>query len=188
MNLLLENPLPIWATGAVLTTLCLVMVLARRSLASVLFLVAVVMFTLLMVLTEKLVVTEREQVEAALVQLTEVLEANDLAAMLALVDPSAVKVRADAETLMPQVKIKDSGATAVQVELTDTEPLRATTNFRGRVDGVHNRSGTRLFFFDQVEIDWQKSGDRWLILNYRVYQQGQPIDAVKSVRGKRSVR
>jgi len=189
MNLLLENPLPIWATGAVLTALCLVFVFARRSLASILALVAVIALTLVLVLAERMVVTDREQVEATLLQLTEAIEANDLIAVLALMDPNAIKVRTDAEKLMPQVKVRDAGTTTVRVELDETSvPPQATSFFRGRVDGVHSRSGARLFFFDQVEINWQKSGDRWLIIDYRVYQRGQPIDAVKSVRGNRPVR
>lgn len=189
MNLLLENPLPIWAAGVVLTTLCLVLVLARRSLASILVLGAVIALTLVLVLAERMVVTDREQVEATLSQLTDAIEANDLTAVLALMDPTATNVRTDAEKLMPQVKVRDAGATTVRVELDETSvPLRATSFFRGRVDGVHSRSGARLFFFDQVEIDWQKTGDRWLIVDYRVYQRGQPIEAVKSVRGNRPVR
>ena len=189
MTLLLENPLPIWSAGAVFTTLCLVLVLARRSLASIIALVVVIAITLLLVLAEEVVVTEREKVEESILQLTNALEVNDLAAVLALVDPSANKVRADAESLMPQVKIKDAGATAIRIELDETAvPLQATAFFRGRVDGVHTRSGGRVFYFDQLEIDWQKTADQWLILNYRVFQKGQAIDAVKSVRGNRPVR
>ncbi len=189
MTLLLENPLPIWAAGAVLTALSLVMLLARRSLGSILMLLAVIAGTLLLVFAERLVFTEREQVEESLLQLTNAIEVNDIPAVLSLVDSTANSVRSDAENLMSQIQVRDCGATSIRVELDQlNEPLRATAFFRGKVDGVHSRSGARLFYFDQVEIDWQKSDDRWLIIGYRVYQRGEPIDAVKSVRGNRPIR
>ena len=189
MTLLLENPLPIWSAGAVLTAICLVLVFARRSLSSVVALIAVIAITLALAFVESLVITEREQVEESLDQLIDALEANDLAAVLAVVDPSANVVRSDAEALMSQVNIADAGATGIRIELDDSaKPPRAMALFRGRIDGVHTRTGARVFFFDQVEIDWQKSGERWLILNYRVFQRGEAIDAVRSVHGNRPVR
>lgn len=189
MNFLLENPLPIYAVGAVLATICGLVFLARRNLPSLFALIGVVGLTLLLVLVERMVVTEHEQVETTLQQLMANLEAGAVPAVLALIDPEAAQMRADIEVLMPQADIEDTGATAVRIEVdTDAEPLTATSYFRGRVDGIHRSSGMRLFFFDEVEISWVKRGDAWLAEAYAVQLKGKRINPVESMRDNRPVR
>ncbi len=179
---LLENPLPIYAVGTVLATVCGLAFLARRNLPSLFALIGVVVLTLLLVVVERVVVTEREQVEAALQQLMRDVEAGDMSAVLARIDSGAAKMRNDVEKLMPQAEIKDTGATSVRVEVdADTEPMTATSRFRGKVDGVHRRSGMRVFFFDEVEINWVKRGEQWLAEAYAVKIKGKAIDPVGQV-------
>ena len=130
--------------------------------------------------------TPSEEVEQSLVALMDAIQANDLPAVFSMIDPSAKHVLSDAETLMPQVKVKETGSTAVRVEVDESaNPPRATSFFRGRIDGTHAKSGVRIFYFDSVEIDWQKVGDKWLIVDYRVKFRGKPI---KPVDGFRTIR
>jgi hypothetical protein len=186
MTLFLENPLPIWSVGAVCFAISVIVFFAKRSLGSIIAMFGVIAVTLLLIFVEKIVITPSEQVEQALASLMGAIKDNDLPAILATIDPSAKHVRSDAETLMPQVKVKETGSTAVRVEVDETTaPLRATTYFRGRIDGTHARSGVRIFYFDNVEIDWQQTGDQWLIVDYRVKFRGKPI---KPVEGFRTIR
>ena len=185
--LLLENPLPIWMVGGGLAILTGVIFLVRRNLSSLLALVSVVFVTLLLVLLERWVVTEREEVEVALAQLLAAVQANDLPAVLTLIDPAATNVRADAETLMPKVRVKQTAAKLVEVEVdAAVEPHRATVKFLGRLDGVLRRGGQRIFFFDEVQILWIKRGDRWLVERYVAKRRGRPIEAVDRLRGARA--
>ena len=186
MAIFFENPLPIVAVGAVLATVCGLAFLARRTLVSLLLLAGVVLLTLLLVLLEQLVVTERELVEAALYQLMDDIESGEVSAVLASIDSGAAKMRADVEKLMPEARIEDTGATAVRIEVDEaSEPPTATSWFRGRLDGLHQRSGMRVFFFDEVEISWVKRGDRWQAVDYAVQWRGNSIDPVKSMKGNR---
>ncbi len=186
MAIFTENPLPLLAVGAVLATLCGLALLARRNLASLLAFVGVVVVTLLLVLTERMIVTEREQVEIALQQLVTAIEANRVSAVLALVDPSAEKMRGDIKKLIPEANIKDAGATTVRVEIdSDAKPLTATSRFRGRVDGAHRRSGQRVFYFGEVEMRWVKRGDHWLVEEYAATWRGRPLDAVNRMQTNR---
>ena len=188
MATLFENPLPIYAIGAVLTTVCGMAFLARRSLPSLLALIGVVVLTLLLVIVERVVVTEREQVETTLQLLMADVESGDIPAVLARIDSAALPMRADVEKLMPQATIKDTGATAVRVEVdADAEPMTATSRFRGKIDGIHRRSGMRVFFFDEVEINWVKRNDKWLAESYAVKIKGQPIDPVNTMQSNRPV-
>ena len=189
MNILYENPLPIYAVGAVLATVCGLAFLARRNLPSLFALFGVLGLTLLLLIAEKMVVTDREQVEDTLQQLMADIESEDVPSVLAHIDPQASKMRGDIKKLMPQANIKDAGATAVRIEVdTDSKPPTATSRFRGRLDGVHRRSGMRVFFFDEVEISWVKRGDQWLAEEYTVQIKGTPINPVESMRSNRPVR
>ena len=183
MTLLLENPLPIWSLGAVCLTVSMIVFFAKRSLSSILAVVGVIALTLLLVFIERIVITPSEEVEQSLDTLMAAIKANDLPAVLTQIDPTALHVRSDAETLMPQLKIKDTGSTAARVELDNSANLpRAISYFRGRIDGTHAKSGARVFYFDQVEIDWQKSGDQWLVVDYRAKFRGKPVKAADGLR------
>ena len=157
--------------------------LARRSLLPLVGLGAVVLFTSLLLVTEMLIVTPREQVEVAIDDILDAIEANDVKGVLALVDPSATQVRTDVETLMPMVKVDDTGATAVKIECEGREPTEATSTFQGRVRGVHAKSGIAVFYFDKVELHWTRSKGVWLLDDFTAYWKGKPLNAVSSLRG-----
>lgn len=186
MTVFLENPLPIWSVGAVCFAISVIVFFAKRSLGSIIGMVGVIAVTLLLLFIERVVVTPSEQVEQSLTSLMDAIQANDLPAVISMIDPSAQHVRGDAETLMPQVKVKETGSTSVRVEVVESaNPPKATAFFRGRIDGTHAKSGVRIFYFDNVEIDWQQVGDQWLIVEYRVKHRGKPI---KPVEGFRTIR
>lgn len=187
MTLLLENPLPIWTVGIVCTAVALVYLLAKRTLGAAILLLAVIAVTLGLVALERYVVTESEEVEQAVAKVLAAIQANDLPAVLTLVSSEAPQISTDANALMPQVKVRETGSTTIRVELhDDQEPHRATAFFRGRIDGVHARSGARVFYFDQVEIDWQKTDGRWQIVGYRVKHQGKLINPLESFHSGRA--
>jgi len=181
MNILLENPLPIIAGGAVLATLCGLVFLSRRTVPALLALAVVVLLTLLLVVTEKLIITPREEVEQALSALLAAVESNELPDVLALLDVNGQVVRMDAEALMQKITVEDTGATAISINIDEgTSPLKATSRCKGRLRGVY-QSGAAFFYLDQVEFRWIKRDDRWLLLHYVVYQNGKPLDAVINV-------
>ena len=68
MNLLLENPIPIYALGAVAITLCGLAFLNRRNVPSLVALVVAILFVGSLLGLERLVVTDREQVELAVAE------------------------------------------------------------------------------------------------------------------------
>ena len=185
MNLF-ENPLPILAVGAVLVTLASLVFLARRNLASLVVLAVVVVLTLLLLVVERVVVTEREEIEQTLDALLVAVQSNDVSSVLALIDPEATRVRGDAEALMPLVEVEDTGATAVETDVdTEMTPGTAITRCQGRLRGVHPSSGATVFFFDRVELHWIERDGRWLLQDFAAFEEGKPLDAVNSLRGKR---
>lgn len=188
MTSLFENPIPIIAVGAVLITLCGLFFLNTRSLASLVALGVVCLVVLSLMVTERLVVTDREQVEQAVANIMLAIEQNDLPGTLALVDPAATRVRSDIEVMMPVANVEDTGFTSLEVELTGgADSGSAEARFQGRLDGVHKQSGHRIFYFDVVKLYWTKTAGQWLLDDYQPYWKGKPINAVGSMRGNRPV-
>ncbi len=188
MSSFFENPIPIYAVGAVLITLCGLVFLNRRSLVSLVALVVACLGVLALVVLERLVVTDREQVEQAVAEIMLAIEQNDLSGVLALVDPAANQVRSDIEVMMPAANVTDTGFTSLEIEMNGgAEPDSAEARFQGKLDGVHKQSGSRIFYFDVVKLYWTKSGDRWLLEDYQPFWKGKPINAVGSMRGNRPI-
>ena len=183
MTTLLESPLPTLAVGAILATLCGLIFVSRRTLPALAALACVVVVTLLLIVLEQIVVTDRERIELALDNLLDAIEANDIPGVVALIDPAATQMRSDAEAMMPIVQVEDTGATAVTVDLEPVvEPATATSNCRGRLRGIHQRTGQMIMYFDQVDFHWVRRDDRWLLEDFTAYWKGKPLDAVESLR------
>ena len=183
-----ENPLPIYAVGAVLATFCGLVFLARRNFPSLLALISVVLLTLALVVVELLVVTDGEEIESATVAVMGALEVNDMAGVLRHIDLGATQVRSDVMALMPLATVKDTGAGSIKTAVdASLQPPTATSEFQAKVDGVHTRSGMRVFYFDRVHVTWTKIDGRWLLTDYTPMVDGRPISVVESVRGNRPV-
>lgn len=185
---LLDSPLAIAAVGGVAITFTAIVFAARRSGASLAALGAVTAITLGLLVVERLVVSPGEQVEAALDALLAAIEANDVAAVLAHIDPAAAKIRADVQSLVPLLRVEAANAGTVQVEVDEAaQPPAAVATFRAFLHGVHVRTAARVGYINQrVDLHWQKRGDQWLVTSYTAYYDDQPIDAVGSARTNRA--
>jgi len=189
MSIFTENPLAIAVIGGVCAIFPLLVFLSRRTLGSLLALGGVIALTLLLILVERLIVTDREAILQQQKGVLAAVEANNVAATLAFIDAAAANVRSDAQTLMPQVKVNRARAMGdIEVTFDPASNLtQATTRFRGFLDGIHAGSGMHFGYMDNVEIHWAKRDNRWLIVGYTAYNNDQPIDAINSARSKRPV-
>jgi hypothetical protein len=186
MAMLTENPIAIAVAGALAATLAAVVFLARRTPGPLIALIAIAAITATMLIVERVVVTDREAVEASLEEVLAAIEANNVERVLAWIDPASARVRADVEALMPIVKVKTANAAAVDVDI--STPQNANCEFRAYLQGVHGSSGVPLIYVNQrVDLHWVKRADRWLISSYIAYYEDQPINAVLSARGNRPV-
>lgn len=187
MTTLLENPLPIIVAGGLAATLALVVFLSRRNAASLAALVGAVAVTAILLLVERFVTTDREQVENSIAAMLDAVEANNVAGVLDHIDPAAAKIRADVQALMPLIKVDVANAASVDVTVDDaTNPPSAAVTCRAYLHGIHHQSGTPVGYINQqVDLHWLKRGDRWLLDSYTAYFDGQRIDAVSSAAANR---
>lgn len=175
MTWLLENPVPIWAVGIALGTLAGLVFLTRRTFVWLFVFVAIVGLTLLLALLEWLVVTEREEIELATHQLAAAVEANDLAAVLGMLAPTARQVRADAQTLLPRLQVAKAhvaGTLHVEVDTT-ASPEKASSRFRALLDAVDRREGMKIVYYDEIQLNWVRENQHWLVTSYTAKRRGQ---------------
>jgi hypothetical protein len=126
---------------------------------------------------EKLVVTDRERVEAELDALARALEANDDQRVLSHIHSSAARVREYARSMLPQVQIREARVTGdLEIVVNRlTNPPTARADFVGRIDlstdGVARHPIVRRF-----RLDFQQEGDRWLVAGYedRDFRDSRP--------------
>lgn len=190
MTFFTENGLAIAVIGGLATTLTLVFFMARRTGGSLGALAAAVAATIVLLAIEWFVQTDREQVAAAVHDIYAAVDRNDVEGVLALVDPSAAQIRADVQALMPSVKVESAGSGRnIEVKLEEsTTPMTAMSSSRAFLNGIHVSSGQPVPYVNQrVDMEWAKSGDRWLLKGYTAYFDGKPIDAVNSARTNRPV-
>lgn len=188
MEFFYENPLPLLALGSVLITFFGLVFLTRRDLKSLLLVAAAVLLTVLLVAVEKFVVTEKEEIESSITGLMEAVEESDLAEVLTFVDPAATHIKTDVEQLLPLIDMNDTSASVNEIAINDAaSPMTAAGEVHAKVDGIHTKSGIRLFYFDRVLLNWVKKNDRWLLTDYTPFYRGKPISAVESVRSNRPI-
>jgi hypothetical protein len=168
VSYLAENALPIWMGGAVLLTLALIVYAQLRGTAALIGVLAVVLVTALLLVVEWLIVTPREAVERELYGLAAAIEANDVPGVLAHIAPGATRVRSDAETQMPLVRIEKARVVnSPQIDLNQPDdPTEAVVRFRALVDAAVKRNGMRGAGMDDLTVTFVREGDRWLVESY----------------------
>ena len=168
--LLVENPWPAVTVGAI-AELILAIVLLRTGNGRLLWSMgAVLVGVVALVILERAVVTEREQVEQTLEDICAALERNNPAELLAFISPSATQIRSLAERNMQRFifeEVKLTGDLVVRLE--QGTPPRAVATFIGRAD-VRDRKGQAVYdhVIQRAQVTLEKSGDRWLVTGFEL--------------------
>ncbi len=124
-----------------------------------------------LLLLERLVVTDAEEVESVLHQIAGDIERNDLPAVLAAIHPDAVQTRQRAEAEFPNYEIDYVDIKSnLKVDVDDDAvPPKAMATFNVMVKG-RERSFGPFTVPRFVEVTLVKVDDRWLALDYRHYE------------------
>jgi hypothetical protein len=164
MNYLAENSLPIWTAGAVALTMALVVYLQTRSNSALGGMVAVVVIATALLALEAWIETPREAVERTLYELTNTVEANDVAGTLQLISPSATRLRSDVETLMPLVKIELANVVgSPEIEIMESRKPPAIVKAQVVIQATVHRDGMKGTYGDKFVLGFDRAGDHWLL-------------------------
>jgi hypothetical protein len=167
MDLLLESPVAVGAIGLLLVTCGAIVWSQSRSGPATIGLLACVLLAIVGFVGERLWVTSAESARATVDRLLERVAANDLPGVLALCDPGAAKMRADAQALMPQFNVQTTGtAGEMRIDL-DAGGGTATASIKALVKAQHKQTGATVAYFDGLELTLRRDGDRWLLTDYQ---------------------
>ena len=173
MEILFENPLRIIFIGAVVEAL-LGIALFRTGRGPLLWaMIGTLALTVLGVVVERLVVTERERIEMTLDGITSALEANDLGRVLSYIAPTAVKTRNRAAWALGRIEFQSARVYRLDITINPlTTPITAKASFFGYI-AYRDRQG---------EIPYGNYGSKFIA----DLQGRRPLASDRSRRGARN--
>lgn len=169
-TLLLENPLLVGFLGAVLTMLAGFAWLqtGRRSILQAT--VGMLALTIVLVLINVNITSERERIEAILYTVADALGKNDLPAIYSAIHPTAAETVKQAKAELPKYKFSEARVTGIkdiQVNFT-TKPATAIAEFNVFVAVTFqgNKFDVRRF----VRVYFMQHEERWLVHDYEHFE------------------
>jgi hypothetical protein len=168
MTVFLENPLPILFLGLLAEGLLAAILVHTRRGVLIVPMVAVLLLVLGGVVLERLVVTERERVEATLDGAVAALNHNDLPAVLGYLTAGAERTRERAEWAMARVEFTSVSIHGLEIKVNRlTSPPTAEARFQG-VAHYRDRRGEFPYehYAARFIVQLQLEDDTWRITDH----------------------
>jgi len=168
MAFIFENPWWIICFGIVLEAVLGVLLFRTGRGLLLWIMLGVLALTLLGVLVERLVVTERERVEMTLDGITAALEANDLNRVLSYVSPDATQTRGRAAWAMRRIEVQSARIYNLEITINRlTSPPTAKAVFVGHI-GYRDRQGEIPYnnYGSRFAVDLCKQGNVWVVTGH----------------------
>jgi hypothetical protein len=168
MNFFFEGPWPILITGLILEAI-LVITVVRTGRGAVMLAIAGVGLAIGgMLVLERAIVTESEQIRITFDDICAQVVAGNLDGVLAHIDPSADKVRQMVTDAMRRAKFREAKVhsdLSIRFSEQGTTPY-ALANFTGSVKlNTGSQSVGHDVFLDRFKVGLLKRGDRWLVVD-----------------------
>jgi hypothetical protein len=168
MTMFVESPWPAVALCTFLILACGALFMRSGSVWAIAALAAAVGLLIGMVMLERVVVTDTEQVEDTLHGIAEDLEANNIPLVLASFSPNCPGIR-QAESVLRRVKIETAVVGRdLEVRINKlTSPPTATAYFTGRIQ-ARDTGGSIPYenYIRKFKVRLELRGDRWLVADY----------------------
>jgi hypothetical protein len=172
MLIFLESPWPWIFLGIVAEAVLATMLVTMRQAKLLWWMLGALVFMIAGVVVERLVVTERERVEAAMEGIVAALNANDLPRLLNdYIAPNAAVTRARASWALGRIHVQRANYHNLRVTINRlTSPITADAEFDGGVDfrdqqGEFPYGHYRAHFVVELEL---RDG-RWLVTDHVEY-------------------
>jgi hypothetical protein len=169
MHWISEDPVWMIALGIVVEAILAVVLIKTGRGVVVALMAAVALLIGLGLLTERLLVTPREEVEQTLDGVAAALVANSLPRVLGYIAPQATELRALAEENMPHLHFTEAKVRELQVTINSRRvPPTAEANFLGVIT-VKDSSGRfpREHYLERFTVMLRRDAQGWLITGYR---------------------
>jgi hypothetical protein len=176
MNWLAEDAIWIWAAGAVALTLALVVYFQTGTRNSQYGVLAVILVTAALLVTEFLIETPREAVARTLDEIAAAVRANDMPAVLGYISPTAATLRQEVETAMPEVTIDMAAIRGARINVYESAvPPEAQVECAVFVVGTVKRNRIRGGRQVAVRLTMVHENGRWLVKDYTADQDWRNV-------------
>lgn len=170
---LLEDPWPAAVCGLLVMATCAAgwFVSGTRAWLAGVAIAAGIMLGLIII--ERLVVTDREELEPLFLQAAADLAAGDAPAVLAFVDPAQMVLRNRIRQELQRARITDLRITRLRIEVdTNQTPKTATAEVEASV-GIKDRSGALPFdqILPRATVKLHKPADTWFITSFEPHRR-----------------
>jgi ketosteroid isomerase-like protein len=121
------------------------------------------------VLIERLIVTDREQIDALFARGVQAVEAGDAAAVAELIDPQAMELRRTVATSMAQGRVQELAITGLSINVNrDATPRTAEADVfvRFKLRG-QREPGLAGDLHARLKVQLRRTGDRWYVIEAR---------------------
>jgi hypothetical protein len=154
--------------GVVLSVALLFTAYRLQSRAALGGVVAVIVATLIGVILDEMIVTEKEKVRAAIYSLADAVGRNDVEGAVAWVSPTATMCIDDIRSEMPQYEFQYCLVRRIEpFEVVERGgQMEATVEFRVLVDVRAPQIGYGGRVLRVVELNLRKEGEQWLFYDY----------------------
>ena len=169
MTSLLEDPKPvIFITVIVLAVLASIIPRTQRYVALFTAMAVVLLLGILGVVAERLVVTDRENIETVIYEAADALEDNDLDRLLLCVSESAQQTRSRARWSLEQIQVLKTKVRNLDVVINElTSPPTAEAQFDGVIYyQLKDASTGREWYPARLSVELRREDARWLITNH----------------------
>lgn len=177
MNWFLESPIGVTLLGGAIVAGLGIAYYQTRHRGLAIAIAAAVLLTAAAVTTERLVVTDYEQIEGTLRDITRALRAGDKPAVVAHIgDP---EIRRRVEQYLGTYEFTEAGYGGLSVRMNHLmNPPTATAEFLGRVT-VNFAGGERAgSVVRPMSVRFERQGDRWMLMQYEIRNFNEPSGGV----------
>jgi hypothetical protein len=170
MVILLENPIPTVVIGVITVAVLGIILVQTGRRWTIAALCGVLAVTLVLVIMESLIVTDREEVENTLERVADALESNDLDRVLSLISPSRGQaMMADAKNRLPPWTVLEARVgSGLRIELNYLTPVpTAIATFNGRIRVREQAaSGLEGLYARRFTVKLREEDGQWLLYEY----------------------
>ncbi len=169
MTAILENPLPAIFLGVVVEAILIALLLGTHKKVWLAPIVGVLLLAVALVAVERLVVTEREEVEYTIDSIAAALAANNIDAVLAHLSDSAQESRARARWALDRIEVNSASVSGLEITINSlTSPPTAKAVFSGVIK-FEDRKKEYPYqaYMSKFELELRKEGDRWKVTGHK---------------------
>ena len=163
-----EDPWPILFAGIAIEAILAVALFQTQRGILLLAMLGTALVTGGLLLVERMIVTETEQVEMVLYELESALPRDDQATILDQLSPNAPAVRLKAQAALALFRVTQANiGSDLKITINElTSPRSARASFLARLDVESRRGGFRQTALRRFTLLLNEEGDRWYITHF----------------------